>query len=734
MSVADAAPAPQKKRRRLSTSTWILIGMGLGAVCGILFGELMKPLGVAGDVYVKFTQVTVLPYIVLSLIHGVGSLRRDTAKRLATRGLPVILLFWIVIIAVYLLVTTTFPPRTAATFYDPNRFPGAATPSFDWMSYIPSNPFASLADGMVPAVVIFSLCVGIALIGVARKDGFLRGVDFVNGLLGRVNHATFVYVSPFGLFAIMANTVGTLSSESFLGVSVYFITYVGAVILIVGCVLPLLTMVFTGAGYRELFSALKAPLLVGFTSGSAFITLPQLAEAARCLLEARGASEDSAKEVCDTIIPVAYALPFTGKFAVFLFLPFAAWFAGVALELQQYVMLIFSGVLSLFGSMTGTVQFLLGQFGLPGESINVFLATGSLVSNIYGFVEPATMGLFTVVAGAAVLGLARFHVRKALAYGALALVVVLAGTAGMAVLLRPFGNTGTTTYDALQRMRVEPGVQGQVYASQEEAPAPAAPAGAGSVLRRVQRTGVLRVGYAPTAFPFSYFNKRRELVGFDVQRAYNLAMMLNCERVDFIPVDRQYFATDLDSGMVDIVMGAVAVTPDLYEEADFTDIYLTLHVAVVVPDADAAAYKTAEDIIALRGKRIAVEEGSYYARVLREVVPNFTVVELDDPMDFFRKPGVADALYTSAEEGSAYTLMYPRYQAVAPETKYRQVFLAYPVARGQPEWTGFLNNWQTMEKRSGISADEYEYWVRGKDAVPAKPRWSVVRNLLHWVK
>jgi len=718
--------------RRLSTSTWILIGLGLGALCGILFGELMKPLGVVGDAYVKFTQITVLPYILLSLIHGVGSLRRDTARRLATRGLPVILLFWIVIIAIYLIVTVAFPPRTAATFYDPNRFPGAETPSFDWMSYIPSNPFASLADGMVPAVVVFSLCVGVALIGVSRKQGFLNGVDFVNGLLGRVNNATFVYASPFGIFAIMANTVGTLSADNFLGVLVYFVTYVAAVALVIACALPLLTRVFTGLGYGQLFSELKAPLLLGFTTGSAFITLPQLGQAVRRLLEARGAPADEAKEVTDTIVPVAYALPLTGKLAVFLFIPFSAWFAGVTLDLQQYAVLVFGGVLSLFGSMTGTVEFLLAQLGLPAASINVFLATGSLVSNIYGLVEPATMGMFSVVAGAAVLGIARLHVRRALTYAVVTLVVVLAGTAGVAVLLRPLGDTGATSYQTLQRMRVEPAVEGVVYTTKGEVPGAARPVAGDSVLARVQRTGVLRVGYAPTAFPFSYFNRDRQLVGFDVQRAYDLAAMLACSRVEFVPVDRQYFATDLASGLVDIVMGAVVVTPDLYERADFTDVYLTLHAAVVAPDAQAATYESREAVAALRGKRIAVEEGSYYAGLLRLVVPNFTVVELDDPIDFFTEPGVADVLFTSAEEGSAYTLMYPRYEAVAPELPHPQLYLAYPVAKDQYEWTGFLNNWLAMERASGLQRDEYDYWVLGKNAVPRRPRWCVVRDVFGW--
>ena len=129
-----------------------------------------------------------------------------------------------------------------------------------------------------------------------------------------------------------------------------------------------------------------------------------------------------------------------------------------------------------------------------------------------------------------------------------------------------------------------------------------------------------------------------------------------------------------------------------------------------------------------------MEKGSYYARVLRAAAANFTIVELDDPMDFFKKPGVADALYTSAEEGSAYTLMYPKYKVVSPEMQYTQVFLAYPVAKGQPGWTGFLNNWLTIEKESGLGKAEYDYWVTGKTAVEKKPRWSVVRDVLHWVK
>jgi hypothetical protein len=28
----------------------------------------------------------------------------------------------------------------------------------------------------------------------------------------------------------------------------------------------------------------------------------------------------------------------------------------------------------------------------------------------------------------------------------------------------------------------------------------------------------------------------------------------------------------------------------------------------------------------------------------------------------------------------------------------------------------------------------YDYWILGKNAVPKPPRWSVIRNVLHWVE
>ncbi len=46
----------------------------MGISLGLFLGEITAPMKVIGDVYVGLLQMTVLPYIVVSLIASIGSL------------------------------------------------------------------------------------------------------------------------------------------------------------------------------------------------------------------------------------------------------------------------------------------------------------------------------------------------------------------------------------------------------------------------------------------------------------------------------------------------------------------------------------------------------------------------------------------------------------------------------------------------------------------------------------
>ena len=50
-----------RDEKRLSLSTQVFIGLGLGLVTGIFFGEMVTPVKSVGDAFVRLLQMTVLP-------------------------------------------------------------------------------------------------------------------------------------------------------------------------------------------------------------------------------------------------------------------------------------------------------------------------------------------------------------------------------------------------------------------------------------------------------------------------------------------------------------------------------------------------------------------------------------------------------------------------------------------------------------------------------------------------
>jgi Na+/H+-dicarboxylate symporter len=58
-----------RPRRRLGIATQVLIGLGLGVLVGLFFGEAVAFLQLGGDIFIALLQVTVIPYVVVALIR-----------------------------------------------------------------------------------------------------------------------------------------------------------------------------------------------------------------------------------------------------------------------------------------------------------------------------------------------------------------------------------------------------------------------------------------------------------------------------------------------------------------------------------------------------------------------------------------------------------------------------------------------------------------------------------------
>jgi ABC-type amino acid transport substrate-binding protein len=101
---------------------------------------------------------------------------------------------------------------------------------------------------------------------------------------------------------------------------------------------------------------------------------------------------------------------------------------------------------------------------------------------------------------------------------------------------------------------------------------------------------------------------------------------------------------------------------------------------------------------------------------------------------FDRAATHADAIVLPAERGSAWTLIYPAYSAIVPGPDPIRVPLAYPIGKRDPALAAFVNTWLTLKRKDGTLDAAYKHWILGQDAAPRQPRWSIIRNVLHWVE
>ena len=93
----------------------------------------------------------------------------------------------------------------------------------------------------------------------------------------------------------------------------------------------------------------------------------------------------------------------------------------------------------------------------------------------------------------------------------------------------------------------------------------------------------------------------------------------------------------------------------------------------------------------------------------------------------------SDVILMPAERGSILTLLYPEYTIVVPEPGTNKVPLAYPLARQDERWRTFIDTWIDLQRMNGTIQELHDHWVLGKNAEKQKPRWSVIRDVLHWV-
>ncbi len=742
--MTDEGTIPTKKslgKLRLSSSGKIYLGLFLGAACGIFFGETVSWLQIVGDIFIKLLQITVIPYISLALITGIGELSYKQVMAHAIKGGGIFLLISTITLVIVMLIPLSFPDWLSSSFFSTQQV--EESPTIDFLGlFIPSNPFHAYAFALVPAIVVFSILVGIALIGIPNNEALLEPLKVFNTAMMKIT-GLVGNLAPIGVFALIASAAGTFAFEDLARLQVYIVIYALISLVLSLLILPGIITVFTPFKFKHILKALRTPMITAFATGSSLIILPMLIEQCKQLIANYSLQavmdQDEANASIKVLIPSFYTFPSPQGLLSISFVLFAGWYIGSDVSVVDYPLLLLVGVPSLFGGTLLTIPSLLDLLRLPNDLFQVFVSIdvilvrfGTLISAMHF----ATIGLIGTMALVGHVRLNWLRLARVAFIGAAIIVLILFG-------LRLFYNNVVvvpyTMADMLKSLRflgtpqpaeVLTEVPERLMIADEK------PAG----LEQIEKRGVLRVCYQPDEYPSAFVNNSDppQLVGFDIEMAHNFAARLSLT-IEFLPAETEGTAkTLLDRGVCDIYMRTLPVTPRRSQDFGLTSPVYRSSLGFIVRDYRRNEFHNWEDINE-QGDSLRVGTEDTPENISRlKLITSATIVPIRDMEHRLKLLDAGaediDAIADMAEEGAALTILYPNFSNVIPRPT---VFLpvSYAVARGNWDLLVVVNSWLLMKKDEGFIDALYKHWMLGEATEAERlPRWSVVQNVLGWVE
>lgn len=294
----------------------ILLGIGAGTLVGLLAARLgysgvvltwFKPLG---TIFVNLLKLLAVPLVLVSLVDGVTGLR-DLRKLSSMGGRTLLIFLCTTVLAVTLglvLVNIVRPGDYLSTERREDlkaRFSTQTDQGFDnaqafkergplspLVDMVPDNLFHALSNNTsMLQVVFFALFMGVAIMSLPSDQ-----TQSVRDLFGQLNRIVLLMVdyvmafAPIGVFALIASLIADLAGNDpakaleLLGaLSVYALTVVLGLALMLLAVYATLVRVFGGLSPRRFFRVMSPAQLLAFSTSSSNATLPVNLECAEKL-------------------------------------------------------------------------------------------------------------------------------------------------------------------------------------------------------------------------------------------------------------------------------------------------------------------------------------------------------------------------------------------------------------------------------------------------------------------
>lgn len=235
-------------------------------------------------------------------------------------------------------------------------------------------------------------------------------------------------------------------------------------------------------------------------------------------------------------------------------------------------------------------------------------------------------------------------------------------------------------------------------------------------LEEIIESGTLRVGTYADQPPMAALNDAGEYEGFDIDVADHIAEVMGVE-VEIVPLTTAQRVPFLQSGQIDISLGALTRTP---ERALLVDYTIPLHSeSVLVLTTEENAIETWRDLNDA-SQTLASGRGYWTTDMVAAELPEAQQMLLDGPADQVRAvaQGRATAIVDIIDTMMAFTEQYPDVNWRVIDSEIYSAWCAIGVPKGEEGLKDFLNVVVYDMHQSGLTQ---ELWATHYGAPNPKP-------------
>jgi proton glutamate symport protein len=346
---------------RRSLTTWIMVGILVGAEFGHDFPVYAKQLQVLSGIFLRLIRTIIAPLIFSTLVVGIAG--HSNLKQVGRMGIKALLYFELVTtIALFIGLAAINISHAGAGIKQPANTPAAASvqkqSAADMILHVfPENIAKSVAENQVLQVVVFSIIFGIGLaqLDEKRRRPLLEFSESFSETMFKFTNIVMLF-APIGVAGAIAYTVSTMGFDVMWNLAKLVLTLYAALVVFVCCVFVPVALI-ARLDLRRLFKAVAEPASIAFATASSEAALPRAMEA----MEAFGVP----RQIVAFVIPTGYSFNLDGS-TLYLSLAsiFAAQAAGIHFGFGQQLLMVFTLMLTSKGVA-----------GVPRASLVILLAT-----------------------------------------------------------------------------------------------------------------------------------------------------------------------------------------------------------------------------------------------------------------------------------------------------------------------------------------------------------------------